>query len=321
MHLMALRTKIILLSVAVITALATVFAATYQPKRTETIARPLIKINARLPLSGPEAHIGFAAQSAIQQILKEAAAKARYKYDVFYEDSYKNATPENNSAKANISLEASPEPRGVLTINSETQDKFIFHSPYKQVADLFIKDLSRRNFKNIGFITSAQGDYHTLAKTFKNALPDTYNLNGAVIQPGQKDFRTLINLLRNNDTDLFLLVGAPADIDALVSQLQDNGISNFNISTLYTVDQTNNIRLYENTRSVGSIAGRYDSDLAGIALKTLIEAYEKNFKKDLLPTPKTISEYITKTNEENGVVSVPSAIKTVRDGIITTVKD
>ena len=31
MHLMALRTKIILLAVAVITALATIFAATYQP--------------------------------------------------------------------------------------------------------------------------------------------------------------------------------------------------------------------------------------------------------------------------------------------------
>lgn len=321
MHLMALRTKIILLAVAVITALATTFAATYQPKRAETIARPMVRINARLPLSGDNAHIGLAAKSAMQQIIRDTATKVRYKYDILFEDAADDAEQNKNSAKADISMEFAPEPRATLTINAETPEKFIIHSPYKQISDLFVKDLSRRNFKNIGLITVAQGDYRSLAQTFKNALPDTYELNGAVVHPGQKDFRTLINLLRNNDTDLFLLVGAPEKIDALIEQLHDNGISNFNISTLYTIDLTGNSKLYDNTRSVGSSAGAYNAELAGTALKTLIGAYENNFKKDLLPAPKTISDFISKNQAENNVISVPAAIKTVRGGKITSIKE
>lgn len=321
MHLMALRTKIILLAVAVITALATIFAATYQPRRTETIARPLIKINAYLPLSGPNARVGLAAKNAMQQIINDSAAKVRYKYDILFKDSNTDTTQDKNSAKADIRVEFAPEPRATLAINAETPEKFIIHSPYKQISDLFVKDLSRRSFKNIGFITAAQGDYRSLAQTFKNALPDTYGLAGAVIHPGQNDFGTLINLLRNNDTDLFLLVGAPSEIDVLTEQLHDNGISNFNISTLYTVDVTDNPKLYDNTRSAGSVAGAYDVELAGTALKTLIGAYEKNFKKDLLPAPKTISGYISKNNAKDGIIAVPSAIKAVRDGQITSIKE
>lgn len=321
MHLMTLRTKIILLSVAVITALVTVFAAQYQPKRVETIARPLVKINAYLPLSGPDAHIGLATQTALQQILRDASTKARYKYDILFEDNYQKTASDNNSSKADISFSFSPEPRATLTINAETPETFIIHSPYKQVSDLFVKDLSRRNFKNIGLITAAQGDYRALAKIFKNALPDTYGLNGAVFQPGQKDFGTLINLLRNNDTDLFLLVGAPSEIDALTTQLHDNGISNFNISTLYSIDLTNTPKLYDNTRSVGSNAGNYDTGLAGTALKILINAYENNFKKDFLPSAQTISSHIAQKHAQDGVIPAPSAIKTVHDGIITNIKE
>ena len=48
MSVMTFRTKIILLTIAVITAIATVFAAMYKPKRSNTIVRPIIKIAAEL---------------------------------------------------------------------------------------------------------------------------------------------------------------------------------------------------------------------------------------------------------------------------------
>lgn len=317
MHLMTLRTKIILIIIAVVTALATVFAATYQPRRVETIARPLVKIDAYLPLSGPNAHLGLAARHAMEQVLKEAELKSRYKYEILFEDIYANSTASDNTAKAVITFTTSPEPRAELTIMTQEPNKFIIHSPYKETADLFVKDLSRRNIKNIGLLTMASGEYRRLAKTFKDALPESYELNGAVFQPEQKDFSILINLLRNNDTDLFVLVGAPAETDALISQLHDNGVSNFNISTLYSVDLSSEPKLYENTRSVGSKAGGYDTALPAKAVKLLIEAYEKNFKKDYLPTTQMINDDIAEKHARDNIIAVPSAVKIVRDGKIT----
>ena len=66
MSIMTFRTKIILLAIAVITAIVTVFAAMYKPKRSNTIVRPIIKIVAELPLAGEYSHLGLAAQQAIK---------------------------------------------------------------------------------------------------------------------------------------------------------------------------------------------------------------------------------------------------------------
>lgn len=321
MHLMTLRTKIILLSVAVITALATVFAAKYQPRRVETITRPLVKIDAYLPLSGPNSHLGISAQNAMEQILKQATLKTRYKYEINFEDTNSNPNSPDTATKAVLTLTTSPEPRVNLSFTGENPHNFLIHSPYKQVADLFVKDLSRRNVKNIGLLTMASGDYRLLAQTFKNALPETYQFNGAVFQPEQTDFSILINLLRNNDTDLFVLVGSPAETDSLITQLHDNGVSNFNISTLYTIDLTTQPQLYDNTRSVGSMAGGYDIDLASQAVKILIEGYEKNFKKDFLPTTKVVGDYIAQKHAVDNIIAIPAAVKTVRDGKITSSKE
>lgn len=321
MHLMTLRTKIILLIIALITAGATIFAASYHPKRVETIARPLIRINAYIPLSGPDAHIGMTMKLNAEKILKKASQTARYKYEVYFNDSYTTSIYPDNMAKATISFENAPEPRVILNFSASNTEKFIIHSPYQQVTENFIKDLKNRNIKNIGMITAAQGDYRLLAQTFKNTLPKTYEFNGAVYQPEQKDFNILINLMRNNDTELFLLVGASSDIDNLIKQLHDNGISNFNIATLYSAELSPNISLYENTRSVGSLAGLYDNRLFTETLKILINSYEKNFKKDLLPSEKFISDYIARQHAKNNIITVPSAIKTIKDGKIITLKE
>lgn len=320
MHLMSLRTKIILLSIAAITALATVFAATYQPRRVETIARPLVKIGVYLPLTGANAHLGLSTQNAIEQLLKQTSSSARYKYEAEFIDLNENRKPLGDP-KALLTFDNLPEPRVTMIIGSENPDRFTFHSPYEIVSNLLVKDLNRRNVKNIGLITMAKGEYRKLARIFKDSLPESYQLIGAVFQPGQTDFSILINLLRNNDTDLFVLTGAPAEIDNLTAQLHDGGVSNFNISTLYNVELTAKPHLYENTRSVGSLAGDYDNEMAVNALKMLIEAYEKNFKKDYLPNTKIISDYISAKYAPDKIIAVPAALKIVKDGKITIPKE
>ena len=124
MSVMTFRTKIILLTIAVITAIATVFAAMYKPKRSNTIVRPIIKIAAELPLSGPENHLGLAAQQAIQNSLRQADASAGYKYEVNYIDKSNLSTlpPDTKAVLSFEDIRIKKEMRGKVNrlVNCET---------------------------------------------------------------------------------------------------------------------------------------------------------------------------------------------------------
>ena len=126
MHLMTVRTKIILLIIAVITALATVFAATYKPKRVEIIGSPLIKVKALLPLSGPDEHLGNAARRGFEAMLRQAAqTQTRYRYDVVYEDA---AAPisDDGAYKAVVSAGLMPEPQIILKLQDQPAHSYVF---------------------------------------------------------------------------------------------------------------------------------------------------------------------------------------------------
>lgn len=318
MHLMSMRNKIILLVIVAITALATVFAATYKPQRVDSIARPVIKIGAYLPLSGTDTHLGQAAQKGIDTILKQAAQSAHYKYEVISEDLAQNST-NLQDAKAIITYTMSPEPRiGIVLNNKQT---YTLHSDYIEVIDLFINELPQYNAQNVALITSAIGDYRLLAKLFKERLPQKYNFLGAVFTPGQQDFRNIINALRNNDADFFVLVGAPSDLDKLIIQLHDNGISNYQISSLYSLDLTPNLKPYEGIRYIGSQSGNYDSKLSYDAIKVIISAYEANFKKNTIPEIDTIAKYINEKFAKDGIIKVDAIPKVVGNNQISKIKE
>lgn len=318
MHLMSMRFKIILLAIVVITALATVFAAMYKPKRVDSIARPVIKIGAYLPITGPDAHLGQAAQNGIDTILKQASQSAHYKYEVVTEDLAQNAT-NFQDAKAVIAFTMSPEPR--IGIQLGNQQSYILRSDYREVLNLFVKELSKHNAQNVALITSASGDYRMFAQLFKEQLPKKYNFMGAVFTPDQKDFRSIINTLRNNDADFFVIIGAPSDLDRLIIQLHDNGISNYQISSLYSLDLTSNLKPYEGIRYIGSQAGNFDTKLSYDAIKIIISAYEANFKKDTIPQTDRIIQYINEKFSKDGIIKMNAVPKIIEKNQTVEIKE
>lgn len=320
MHLMTKRTKIILLILVVITAVATVFAALYKPIRRDSIARPVIKIGFYLPLSGSEEHLGLAAKEAVNLALQEQGLSSKYRYEIIFEDSAASSDTLPDT-KADLTFSIAPEPRITISTGSAKTDSFILHTPYSEAVKQLAEDFKKNEIHNVGLITEATGDYRPLAKALKDGLPENAVFSGAVFRKGQTDFTAIINKLRNNDSEIFVVAGSPEDTDNLIKELNFNGISNYQISSLYAADLSRTPELYNNIRFSGSAAGLYDSDLAARAVKIIIGAYENNYKKDLIPGSALISAYIAEKYAQNGIITVPAELKKVENGKITAVKE
>lgn len=317
---MTKRTKIILLILVAVTAIATVFAAWYKPVRRDSIIRPIIKIGIMLPLSGNQTHLGTAARQAIEKYLAEREPTAGYRYEVVFKDySSLGETPADTASDLLFSLE--PEPRVAITIGQNDNNPIVLHTPYADATALLAQDLKNQNLTNIGFITENTGNYRSLAKAVRDSLAEGSTFNGAVFSAGQTDFKALINKLRNADTQVFVLTGNPHDLDNLIQALNSNGISNYQISSLYSIDLTSRPELYNNIRFVGSVAGAYDSALVTEALLHLIKAYEANYKKDLIPNAATVRAYLEKNSVKNGELVIPALMKKVEDGKIISAKE
>ena len=315
---MTMRTKIILLAIAVITALTTIFAAMYKPKRSNTIVRPVIKVVAELPLSGTESHLGLAAQQAIQNSLRQVDSSAGYKYEITYADKNTPSTlpPET---KAVLSFEISPEPKTILKLNNAEQTTFTIHTPYNEAINLLKESLEGREIKNIGLILLAEGNYRQLAQLINQNLSDRYTVRGAVFQKGQNNFDSILNMLINNDTDYYVIIGSPTESDKLITALHDRGVGNLRISAMYTPDLTSQPELYNDMIYIGSEAGTYDGGLSAAAILTLIEGYEKNFKKDLLPGLDLVAQTIQQTKATDNTISIKGNIKKISEGKISKI--
>ena len=320
MSIMTTRTKVILLIIAVITAIATVFAAMYKPKRSNTIVRPIIKIAAELPLSGAENHLGLAAQQAIQNSLRQADASSGYKYEVSYIDKA-NLSSLPPDTKAVLSFDMAPEPKVSLTLNNEEKTTFTVHTPYEESASRLREFLNGKNIKNIGLLLLAEGNYRQLAQILNQSLADKYTVRGAVFQKEQTNFDSILNMLINNDTDFYVIIGSPQESDKLLQTMHDKGISNYRITALYTPDLTTQTELYNDIIYVGSEAGTYDGGLSAAAILALINSYEKNFKKDLLPNTNLVAQTLQKNKAPNNIISIKADLKKITEGKISKLKE
>lgn len=320
MSIMTTRTKIILLIIAVITAITTVFAAMYKPKRSNTIVRPVIKIAAELPLSGPENHLGLAAQQAIQNSLRQADTSAGYKYEVNYIDK-SNLTTLPPETKAVLSLNIAPEPQVLLTLNDDVKTTFTVHTPYEEAAALLKESLNGKSIKNLGLLILAEGNYHQLAQILNQQLSEQYIVRGAVFQKEQTDFNSILNMLINNDTEYYVVIGSPQESDKLLQSMHDKGISNYRITALYTPDLTAQPELYNDMTYVGSEAGTYDGGLSAAAILALIDSYEKNFKKDLLPSTNLVAQTLQQNKAPNNIISIKANLKKITEGKVTKLKE
>ncbi len=320
MHFLTLKTKIILLIIMLLTALSTLFAALYNPKQSQSILKPMIRIAAFLPLSGNNEHIGLAAKQAMEKTLLQTNPANKYKYDVFFLDNLKQEPlPENTAAI--LAFNFAPEPRVNINIIGSADTNFTVHSKFQDILNLLSQELERKSIKNIGLIILSQGEYQTFANMFNSTFKEKYQVNGAVFKEGQTDFTPILNQLLNRDTDYFVILGTPKETDLIMGELNRYGITNEHISTLYGIDLTASPQLYNNTLNIGSAGGTFDGGLSAAALLALMEAYEENFDSEKQPSPDAVSEYIWKSKAPDNNINIEAVVKEVSGGKINKITE
>ena len=128
-------------------------------------------------------------------------------------------------------------------------------------------------------------------------------------------------MLINNDTEYYVVIGSPQESDKLLQSMHDKGISNYRITALYTPDLTAQPELYNDMTYVGSEAGTYDGGLSAAAILALIDSYEKNFKKDLLPSTNLVAQTLQQNKAPNNIISIKANLKKITEGKVTKLKE
>lgn len=318
MPIMSIKTKIALLAIVIITALATIFAANYHPKSYENIIRPIIKIDAYLPLSGNGSKLGLAAQQTIQNLLNKTNAQTAYKYDINYIDS-KQAT--SNALPQNIFISLENNPDSQVVLNFPDNNKIRIKTDYQDIISRLVPELKKRGIKKAAFISLASGEYRTFANMLNQALKPEIDMVGAVYQREQDNFIPIINMLINNDADFYILLGPATETDKLIKLLNQKGIANYKIATIFAGNTTGKLDLYNQTLLISPDAGRFNNKMFAMAILSLIEAYEKNYKPETIASTQQVYDYLsTKKSVDNEIV-IKTGLYEIKDKQIIPIKE
>lgn len=297
---MTKRTRIIMITMVIITTVTTIFAALYTPEQSRSIARPTVQIGIQTSLNDKQTYIRDAVLQEAKNYLASKEPSSRYRY-----------TPTSDEqARISLRFMLTPEPRVEIFCAENPEQVIIAHTPYKEAAKLLISALREQYITNIGFITENKGDYKQLAKTLKTSFREG-KFSGAVYHEQQNNFDKIINKLRNNDAQIFVLTGNPEKLDELIVALNNQGISNYQIASLYSAELSAHPELYQNVLFSGSDAGTYASKIISAALEKVIMSYEKNYQTESVPDCKQIFEYLKEQNKPDGRIDIPAASKTI----------
>lgn len=312
MPIMSIKTKIALLIIVIITAVATIFAANYHPKSYENIIRPIVKVDMYLPLSGANSSVGLAAQQTVQNILNKTNQQTSYKYDI----SYKDAEKENPQQSDNIFISMENNPDTQVSVNI-ANDKISIRTRIEDIISQIAKELKQKNIKKVAYITLAQGEYQNYANMLNQALQPEIQMVGAVYQKKQENFSPIINMLINNDAEYFIIMGSAAETDKIIKLLQARGIANYKIATIFAANMTGKINLYNDTILIAPKSDPFNSKMFATAVLSVINAYEQNYQPQNIPPAQQIFDYINKEKASDKNIFIETQTYQIKDNKIS----
>jgi branched-chain amino acid transport system substrate-binding protein len=336
--------------------------------------KPVVKIGVTLPLTGPVAMLGESAQKALllaQNNLKDT----KYDYElVFEDDGFKPATGatvvnklisvDNVSAVFSfgspVGNVVSPvtEVSKVPHINFFASDtnvangdyNFLHYTPPYIDTELFVKELQERDLKNIVVFEIADNSgaaaiSQALEKSIEGT--DIKIVANPKFNSGTRDFRTLINNVKNLDADIYVLQSSSPELETLFNQMRELGV-NTPVTSIETFEFADNLALFEGSWYINAadpqkwfvdeFAKEYGSDPkfgsahAYDSLNILVDVIEKIGNGKTVPTRDEIKEGISSIKtfdgamgnnlrfDETGQLVSGAVVREVRDGKPVTVK-
>ena len=238
---------------------------------TKSDEKPVVKIGATLPLTGPLAFLGQGAQNSIllaEDYLKNKETK--FNYVVIFEDDkfeVKEASTTTSKlinvdkADAIISFSSgignvvSPitQSNKVLHIGAGTSDpnvakgkyNFIHWTTPQEENRVFVKELEERGIKKLALIEVNQQGVFALANDLENKIKGTNIkiVSRERFNSGIKDFRTILLKSKEENPEIYLILAFSPDIEVLTKQAKELGITK--LTTVESFELTNQPELFE----------------------------------------------------------------------------
>ncbi len=335
-----------------------------------TEKREIVKIGVIAPLTGDAAQWGEAVQngiSIVQDELKNDNTYFEYKF-IIEDDQLQNAKTVtafhklNDIDRINALLSISSgsgnavaplaEQSKVIMFSAAASDpnvvkgrKYVFKHwvTIEAEGDKYIEEVQRRGFKTIGIIGTNQQGVQAQIGVIKKLVPDMI-LFDYLVDPNDKDFRTLILKASEKKPDTLLAMQMPGQVTAFMKQIQELNYSG-DVSSIEMFEYEQEAipylegRWYVNSAEAkGKFKQAYEEKFVNEPLvgsgntydsaKLLIQAYEAAKSTN----PDRIAEELHKIKDYDGAlgklyideansVQSQAVVKEIRNGTFVVVKE
>jgi len=285
--------KVIIGIIAMLILIALVIS---NKKPEKTNGKPVVKIGVIIPLTGNTSQWGIAFKKGIDLALKETNLSEKYEYEVIIED---NAM-DNKKTKAiinkllmvdDVDVVLSTFSPPIQVINETIKDKDILFLGAKwnvtmsnndnyfnywfdlQNAVKKIEKFSiNKGYNNIAVFCLNQTAYlkgeELLRGTSLNFI-DTQFFNF-----GEKDFRTMINKVKDEEPDAYLILSFDPEYSIIIKQMQEEGINIENIDII-GIGTTEDV----NIETINSIANGYFIDRKSVS-NSFFDKYMSTYNEE-----------------------------------------
>ena len=312
----------------------------YDSQSVRSGAKPVVKIGVLLPLTGNNADLGAAAKAGILTALQgfKNTNKA-YQYKVLFEDTQNKASSVSilankliNADKADVVISflignakiVAPiaEKAGVLHLSVSLENKnferfgkttFVQGTAVEDMQKKIIDVLKNNKINKIAIIAADVGVSALAANQLKiSAQREGVKSIVERFNPGERDFRILIEKLKDDGFKYFYISAFPPETDVLIRQMNKAGIKNNQILG-QGIDTGKNNLFYEGIRCFGLNSGGkafskritseyhlstvYGASITYDLINLVVKVYEKLYKKDKKPDIQKIVKSIHNLSE------------------------
>ncbi|MCC7305134.1 MAG: ABC transporter substrate-binding protein [Alphaproteobacteria bacterium] len=259
------------------------------------VAKPVVKIGVSAPLTGDNAHLGESMRDAMTLAKENLSADTKFDYEIIFEDDALEAKKAALAANKLVSVDKvdalvsfSSGTGGVVSPIAEQNKKihfgiasaqsvadgdynFLHNTPPVEECRVMAAELQKRGYKKLAMILLN----HPFPLEERDRLKEKLAGSGVdvvaeeIVNPGEKDFRTIISKVKETKPDIYLVIFFSPELEILVKQIKEAGITE-PITSIEGFGLSNEISLYEGMWFVDGAAGEAE----------FYEKYKARFKKD-----------------------------------------